>query len=241
MKKSHYRKSYRKSYSYSKEHNQSNKSRIHINPKLAKFLIVLLLFLFIPGVLLLIAKLVPEISQKIKIGFSISAYICFGITVAYIIYNIGYTIRKLVKGKKETSIKDTIDNAKSITDYIESKTNSPTNRYKSTQNKYSTSKKCKRQNQLSRHTKNRKINNQKAKSYRFPLELDADGYFCTYIDEDEFLYRVDLGITKEIEDISQYQVRIRIRIEDNYIQSANLFYNDEVSEQIKVLNPDALQ
>lgn len=34
---------------------------------------------------------------------------------------------------------------------------------------------------------------------------------------------------------------IRIKIDNNYIQSANLFYNDKVLDQIKVLNPNALQ
>lgn len=218
-----------------KKRQSTNHKKNNEHPILNKIITILLLLIILGIILAITVKLFSNVSGDIKILFGI-AITCIDITI---IYNIIYNIVKHIKEKK--SIKDTIDNAKSITDYIESKTNSPSNRYKSTQTKYSTSKKCKRQNQLSKHTKNRKNNNLKAKSYRFPLELDVDGYFCTYIDEDEFLYRVDLGITKEIEDISQYQVRIRIRIEDNYIQSANLFYNDEVSEQIKVLNPDALQ
>lgn len=250
MKKSHYK---NKHYKTNNKPNYSTKSKTNFNPKLLKFLTVLLLFLLISATLATIAKFVPEITIKIKKGLNITSIIVFALAGFYVICKTNkkydwikklFEFLKKIAKKCKDKYKDknyTSSQSKHKTTDTISNTSINKPNIKHTQKKYSTSHKYKRQNYYSRRLKNYKNNNQKTKSYRFPLELDADGYFCTYIDEDEFLYRVDLGITKEIEDISQYQVRIRIRIEDNYIQSANLFYNDEVSEQIKVLNPDALQ
>lgn len=207
------------------------------------------MFLIISAALASAAKFVPEITIEIKKALNITAIIVFVFAGIYVIFktNKKYDwIKKLFKlGKKiakeckkdndktsksEHTIADSTDN----NSYIKQKN-------KSIQKEYTTTHKYKRQKFCSERSRNYKKSNQRIESYRFPLELDVDGYFCTYIDEDKVLYRIDLRINKKIENISQYQVRIRIRIEDNYIQSANLFYNDRVSDQIEVLNPDALQ
>lgn len=248
MKKSHYKKKHYKT-NYNKR-NYSTKSKTNSNPKFFKLIIVVLLFLIISAALATVAKFMPDITIEIKKTLNITAIIVFVFAGLYVIFktNKKYDwIKKLLKlGKKiakeckkdndktsksEHTIANSIDN----NSYIKQKN-------KSIQKEYTTTKKYKRQKFCSEHSRNYKKSNQKVKSYRFPLELDVDGYFCTYIDDIEYnLYRIDLLIDREIKDISQYQVRIRIKIDNNYIQSANLFYNDKVLDQIKVLNPNALQ
>lgn len=248
MKKSHYKKKHYKT-NYNKR-NYSSKSKTNFNPKFSKFLIVVLVLLIISAALASVAKFVPEITIKIKKTLNITAIIVFVFAGLYVIFktNKKYDwIKKLLKlGKKSTKERKKNNDKTSKSEHTTTDS-TDNNSYikqknKSIQKEYTTTKKYKRQKFCSERSRNYKKSNQRIESYLFPLELDNHGYFCTCIDDVECnLYRIDLLIDREIEDISQYQVRIRIRIEDYYIQSANLFYNDKVLEQIKVLNPDALQ
>lgn len=82
-----------------------------------------------------------------------------------------------------------------------------------------------------------------SKYYSYPLENDEHGYFCTYI-HNEYrtdTTRIDLIVNTEIEDISQYTVRIKKRITDQLLLKATLYKNEVEIENLHFKNPNIIQ
>lgn len=81
-----------------------------------------------------------------------------------------------------------------------------------------------------------------SKYYSYPLENDENGYFCTYI-HNEYrtdTTRIDLIVITEIEDISQYTVRIKKRITDQLLLKATLYKNEVEIENIAFKDPNII-
>lgn len=82
-----------------------------------------------------------------------------------------------------------------------------------------------------------------SKYYSYPLENDERGYFCTYI-HNEYrtdTTRIDLIVNTEIEDISQYTVRIKKRIMDQLLLKATLYKNEVEIENPHFKDPNIIQ
>lgn len=81
-----------------------------------------------------------------------------------------------------------------------------------------------------------------SKYYSYQLENDENGYFCTYI-HNEYrtdTTRIDLIVNTEIEDISQYTVRIKKRITDQLLLKATLYKNEVEIENINFKDPNII-
>lgn len=81
-----------------------------------------------------------------------------------------------------------------------------------------------------------------SKYYSYPLENDENGYFCTYI-HNEFrtdTTRISLIVNTDIDDITQYTVRIKKRITDQLLLKATLYKNEVEIENLHFKDPNII-